>query len=359
MTSTTSKTTAPAVKSLSKVFILTGPFGGGKTMTALSYVPPTWTGVDSPVKRIVIDPEMRARVHQSPDEKDYPDQELFAYRDLSDGRFSPARFISLMETTHKKTWKEGPPDAIIIDDAGIFQDVMFAHWANKEVAVATAKIYGLEGIQQLNQKSWRPTDPGVLVLVFKRFFEEFILDLREQNISLLITAPLHNIWKDFGAKSYDADGKPSMRVLGKSAKILDVFIKHADIVWLLERVDATSRKLKQIPTAHMDPWNPKASMPGLPEQFEWCGWPTLWTWHRERKFHADLSKLTMPEPEFDQESLEAMTRAKKVQLYKDLEGIATVEEINAIMADPDAPTYTIETHSNIVEYVKRVVSEKK
>ena len=360
MTQTIPTTGIPTIPSKSKIFIFTGQWGGGKTVTSLSYVPPTWKGPEDLVKRILIDPEMRASSHQSPDGKDYPEAELFAFKQVSEGRFEAARFVSLMSVAHRKAWTDGAPDVIMIDDAGIWQDAMFAYWGDKAKAVETAKIYGLENrLQQLNQKSWRPTDPGVLALVFKRFFEEFILDLREQNISLIITAPLHNIWKDFGSREYDEKGQPKMKVLGKSAKVLDVFIKHADVIWMLERLNQDTRKMSQIPTITMDPWNPKQSFPGIPEKFQWPGWVTIWKWHRERKQMADVSKLFVPEPEFDQETLEEAARGKKVQLYKDLEGTATVDEINAILGDIDAPAYTVETHAAIVEYVKRVVKERK
>lgn len=349
----------PQIASRAKVFILTGQFGGGKSVTALSYVPPGWTGMDHLVKRILIDPEMRAQSHISPDGKDYPEAELFAAKDICDGkRFNPAMFVALMKAAHTKNWSNGTPDVIIIDDAGIWQDSMFRYWGDKTKAIEAAKIYGLDAsIPQLNQKSWRPTDPGVISLVFKRLFEEFILDLREQNISLIITAPLHNIWQNFGSREYDQNGQPKMKVVGRSAKVLDVFVKHADVIWMLERLNQETRKMSQLPTVVMDPWNPKQSLPGVPEKFNWPGWVAIWKWHRERKQMADVSKLFVPEPEFDQEALEDATRAHKVKLYKDLDGVATIEEINAILSDVDAPKYTVETHDQIVEYVKRLKQE--
>ena len=346
----------PQLASKAKIFIFTGQWGGGKSVTALSFVPPTWDG--GTVKRLVIDPEMRDEPHRSPDGKDYPEEELYGYQPVPEGRFDPAKFVALMKVAHTKAWKDGKPDVIIIDDAGIWQEQMFIYWGDKQKSIETAKIYGLDTrISQLNQKTWRPSDPGVLALVFKRFFEEFILDLREQNISLIVTAPLHNIWKDFGKPGYDADGKPSMRVLGRSAKVLDIFVKHADTIWMLDRLNPETRQLSQLPTATMDPMNPKNSFPGVPEKFAWPGWPTVWQWHRERKHKADVSKLFVPAPEFDQEAIDRMTREHKVKLYSDLKDVATVEDINKILSDESAPAYTVETHDAIVEYVKRVVAE--
>jgi hypothetical protein len=350
----------PQAPSRAKVFILTGQWGGGKSVTSLSYVFPTWKGIEDLVKRIVIDPEMRNEVHRSLDGRDYPDQELFGFTPLCEGRFDPHRFVVLMQTAHAKTWKDGAPQVIIIDDAGIWQENMFKHWGDKVKAIETARIYGLDqSIQQLLQKTWRPTDPGVISLVFKRFFEEFILDLREQNISLIVTAPLHNIWAYYGSKEYDAEGKPRMKILGKSAKVLDVFVKHADVIWSLDRVDPVTRKASQLPTVTMDAWNPKMAFPGVPEQFKWQGWPTLWKWHRERTYKADLSKITVPEPEFDQEAQDIAIRAFKVKLYDDLKDVATIEEINAVLTADDAPAYTVENHKLIVEYVTRAIKEKK
>jgi hypothetical protein len=350
--------TVPQIASKAKVIILTGQWGGGKTVTALSYVPPTWKGQEEIVKRILIDPEMRASSHESPDGKDYPEAEMYGFKNICEGRFDPSRFVALMKAAHSKNWANGTPDVIIIDDAGIWQDVMFTYWGDKTKAVEAAKIYGLDTrLGQLNQKSWRPSDPGVISLVFKRLFEEFVLDLREQNISLIITAPLHNIWQNFGSREYDEKGQPKMKIVAKSAKVLDIFVKHADVIWMLERLNQETRKMSQVPTVIMDPWNPKQSFPGIPEKFEWPGWSKIWTWHRERKHMADVSKLFVPQPEFDQETMDEAARVKKVKLYKELEGVATIEEINAILTDVDAPKYTVETHDQIVEYIKRYKQE--
>ncbi len=349
----------PQLASKAKIFIFTGQWGGGKTVTALSFVPPTWTG-DQPVKRIVIDPEMRADAYQSPDGKDYPEAQLYGFQKVpAEGRFDPAKFVALMKVAHNKTWTNGAPAIIVIDDAGIWQEHMFVYWSDKSKAIETAKIYGLDTrIRELNQNKWDPKSPGVLSMVFKRFFEEFILDLREQQINVIVTAPLHNVWQNYGVSGYAADGKPNMRVLGKSAKVLDIFVKHADAIWMLDRLNPETRQMSQLPTISMDPMNPKASFPGLPEKFEWPGWPTVWQWHRERKFKADVSKLFVPAPEFDQDSLERMTQVHKVQLYEDLMDTAMVDEIDAILANPEAPVYTVETHDAVVKYVKRVVAER-
>ena len=51
----------------SKVFILSGPFGGGKTETAVSFIVP---GKEQTV-RLVVDPEIRADTYQSPDGIDH------------------------------------------------------------------------------------------------------------------------------------------------------------------------------------------------------------------------------------------------------------------------------------------------
>ena len=57
-------------------------------------------------------------------------------------------------------------------------------------------------------------------------------------------------------------------------------------------------------------------------------------------------------------SIADATKAAKVRLYADLVNVATVDEINAIMTEPDAPAYTVDSHDAVVGYVKRVISER-
>jgi len=340
-----------------KLIILTGQWGGGKTVTALSFTPWDWKP-GKPVQRYYIDMELRAADYKSIDEKDNAEILAFSYIDANGGgRFSGDKFAALMLLVHKKEYKKSAPDVIIIDDAAAFQDAMRLHWNNKENAVKCANIYGLGHIAQLNQKAWKPNDPGTIAQVFKRLFEEFLLDCRQQGITVILTSPLHNIWENYGSREYE-DGKPKMKILGKTAKVWDVWVKYADVIWNLDRLDPQTRNLRNLPHVAMDPYFPKQSFLGIPEQFEWPGWPTLWQWHRERKFVADLTKLTVQEPEYDPDVIADATKAHKRKLYADLLEVATVDQINSIMTEEHAPEYTIEGHEDIVAYVKRVIAER-
>lgn len=344
-----------AVPTTAKVIVLTGPFGGGKTVTALSFVPPTWQG--GTVKRLVIDPEMRTSSHRSEGEADDFEHELFSFIPICEGRFDPQRFVALATQIHQQKYPNGKPDVVIMDDTGMFQEAMIDFWQDKTQAQKAVDLYGIKA-KQMAQRSWRPSDPGVIALVFKRIFEEFILDLRVQGIFLVLTSPLRNVWQNYGDPGYDEQGKPKMRIIARSVKVLDIWLKHADWIGNLTRLDEKTRKLSQLPRVSMDPYNPKNSITGLPAEFEWPGWPVFWKWHRDRQFVADVSKLVVPDPEYDQESLASATRTWKVKLYKDLEGIATIDQINTILTAAEAPAYSVETHGEIVNYVKRLMQER-
>jgi len=347
----------------SKIFILSGPFGSGKSLTAVSFVPREWSKNEQ-VQRIVIDHELRSDTYCSKDGKDHPEKLLFAFDILGGGqRLTGEHFFELAKSIHEQS-KE--PDVIIIDDVAIFQETINDYWQDKANVQKIANLYGKGRDRCLTSSTWKSKDPGTINF-FKRLLVEFMIDLKDMSIDLVITSPQHNIWQGYGESGYGKDGKPKMRILGKSAKVWDCWQQMADVIWVLNRIDRQTKKLKSIPDVSMDVFIPKAALPGIPEQFDWPGWETIWEWHKERKFLADVSKLAVPKPEFDQATIEAEIKKAKNRLVKDLEGKATLEQIKAAMSDEMAPVFSLtiedadmdkEVYENSKAFILRWIAEK-
>lgn len=340
---------------MSKIFILSGDFGSGKSMTLASFLPPH----KKKAVRIIVEPEMRIDTYKSPDDDDHPEKKQYAMTIMNEGRFKPEIFSKLMEVTRKETWKV-KPDLVGIDDVTMIQKTMYQWWTTKENLLATAKLYGKDTDRCLTAATWKPKDPGTIAFM-KSMFTEWMLDLKSQNIYLIVTAPFHNVWQDYGKPGYNpVDHLPYMRILGQSANVQDMWLQMADVIWILNRVDAKTKKLQERPHVSMDAFVPKAALPGVPEQFEWPkdGWTEIWKWFEARTFTADLSKIQKPEPTFSAEQIEEEIKRGKIRLVMELNGIATKEEIKAIMEEEDAPAYTLETHDEIKKYITTLMGQR-
>lgn len=346
---------------MSMVYIFSGPFGGGKTVTGLSFLPNGWTHKIAP-RRTVIDFELRAGIYKSPDEKDYPERKQFAFQTLAKGRPTANDVYEFMKAVKTRSYGKEAPHEVMVDDTAMLQETMHEWWKDKPNALKTAQLFGLERDRCLTAVTWKPTEPGTLNF-FKRLFTEFIMELKTQDITLIITSPQHNIWQDYGKKGYDADGNPKMRVVGKSAKVWDCWLQLCDVLWILDRTvkQGNILTLRNLPRVSMDVHIPKASMPGVPESFDWpaVGWPEVWRWFNERTYTADVSKLKSEEPQFSPEDAQAMLNRQKMKLLKELGDIATRDEIYAVMMEEDAPPFTSEDYQDLLEYVRRVIKERK
>lgn len=346
---------------MSMVFIFSGPFGGGKTVTMVSFVPNKWTHKIAP-RRVVIDFELRAGIYQSPDEYDHPEKRQWAFTMLGKGRLTAKDVYEFMKAVKTRSYGKEAPHEVGIDDTAMLQELMYEWWKDKNNALATAQLFGLERDRSLTASVWKPFEPGTLNF-FKRLFIEFIMELKAQDITLIITSPQHNIWEGYGEKGYDANGKPKMKIVGKSAKVWDCWQQLADVIWVLDRAvkQGNTTTLRNLPRVTMDVHIPKASMPGVPEAFDWPveGWSLIWKWFNERTHVADVSKLKSEDPLYSPEEAQAMLNRLKMQMLKELGDIATRDEIYAIMTEEDAPPFSADDYKDLLEYVRRVVRERK
>ena len=348
---------------MSNIFTLTGTFGCGKTTTAVSFVPQDWPVDKTPI-RVLIDPEMRWENYKSPDSNDHPEKLQYAFKTLGTPRVHPEAIIKLWKEIHQPKLVE-EINVVIVDDTAMFQDLMLGWWRQSQVNLReTAAIYGMEKARACVEQNYKPYDAGTINFM-KQLFIQWMLDLKEKGITLILTSPLHNVWVNYGMKGTAADGLPNMRVVGKSAKVLDCWQQMTDVIWFLVRTDKNG-KLMVKPRVVMDNFIAKAALPGVPEQFDWPGWATIWKWHKERTYLADVGKLAGPEKSFDPEMIEKMIIEDKRRLVKELEGQATLAQVKEAMASEFAPEYTVDkdyslaaAHEEAKKFILRWVAEHK
>jgi hypothetical protein len=334
-----------------KMFVLSGPFGSGKTVTALSYVRP---GV--PPKRLLIDMKIgRSDVYKSPDSSDHPDKLMWAFEYLAVPVPTATDIQLLMIAVHKG---ECPFNSIIIENVLLLQNLMQQYWSIKANLVSTASIYGLAQSRQLTAKDFKPYDAGTLSLM-KTIFSLFIQDLRKSGIDILVTTPLHNIWTGYGQSGYGPDGLPKMRVLGKSAMMWDAWQQWADTLWILERTKEVKglKQLKNLPTVSMDVFVPKNSFPGLPSVFEWPGWETVWDWHENRTHVPDMSLIKGDKPGEDPETVKGIIDDLKRKIVRDLPQFSVEEVIKPAMQDSLAPEMKTDNYEEVKAWILRWAKE--
>jgi hypothetical protein len=310
--------------------------------------------------------ELRCGIYKSPDRLDHPEKLQFTYEPIAErGRVTGDILFAVMKLCKTDAWKNGRPDMVGVDDIALMQEVIYSHWANKEKALEAAKLYGKSTQRCFTSQTWKSYDPGT-ISVFKDMIGEWFIDMRALGIAFVSNTKMHNIWSGYGEAGYAEDGKPKMRIEGKSVKMLDVFQQHADVVWVFNRTvtKAGMKSLKAIPDVKMDLFIPKASLPGIPEQFDWPGWVKLWEWHNARTFTADVSKLTASDPTIDSESMERTMLAGKSKAMRELKDAGySVEDIRTVTAFDYAIKYDYETaidpvkHTEFVTWCKKELAE--
>lgn len=270
--------------------VAAGELGQGKTVLSLSYTPNAWPA-DQPVNRLVIDEECRTvayRAQRAPWSLDHddPTRLLFTFNYFPGylEKILPEDFLQLyraVKTNDWSWWPYGKPDVFVVDNWGHFQGLYSGWMHDKAFAIELAALAGLTTNYStvLVVKKWQPPDPGWWSMI-KTIAGQFFIDMRAAGISWVVNSLLHNVWENFGAKGYAADGKPIQRILGRSATIYTEVLTQADASWLLDR--KLDRKLLAKPRISLDYFAPKASIPGVPPIFVWDTWETLWRYEHER-----------------------------------------------------------------------------
>lgn len=266
--------------------VLAGSPGSGKTATMCSYYRPD---VEGTTKRLVVDMESRAIRFQSQaygKETDDPSRLLFVFNQFpgSDGELDYHEFIKLYNGINKG---ELDIDVLMLDNIVLFQGELLGWCQDKDVATEIAKSMGVAyKFNKLLNNGWKTADPTWWQLV-KTIIKEFLLTLRRKGIDFVGTTEMKNLWSGYGTSS--------MKILGKSASLLDPWLQICDTVWNLTRKlpDGT---LQDTPRISLDMFNPKNSIMGIPPKFEFTGWAKIWEWEKARVIptKADMQKLEVP-----------------------------------------------------------------
>jgi hypothetical protein len=272
-------------------------WGQGKTVTALSYTRPD---VEKP-RRLVIDMEYRDVTYQSPD-GDRPGDLLFAFDFLQDayGELTGESLVKLYQDI--ASGKFGY-DVLIIDNVALFQDELFVVLSDKREALQIAKA--LSGVYARNRTfldyKFDPAKPTEFYPFLKSVIKELLLACRKSKVDVIVTTESRNVWKNYGSKAKDDANKP--KVLGKTAKALDPWFQFGDVILVLSRIkgnrDDGTAKLTTFPTATLDTFNTKCSLPGLAPEFVFENWGVFWRMIEKREVpnQEDFDKVEIPAAE--------------------------------------------------------------
>ncbi len=302
-------------------FVETGPYGSGKSVLALSYVPKS-----GKAKRIVLDKEVRSIRYQSEEHgetEDVPEKLLFSFDLYPDetGQVSAKQFVELIK---KFEDEENEYNVLIIENQAMFQGDIEGWCQTASDAKVVLTALGLEK-KYLNflAYSFKPATPPWWNMV-KDIAREFLLVAKRANMDIVITTEMRNEWENYGVRGTAPDGKPWARIKGKTAKLWNFVMQIADVCWMLDRnVEEITAK----PTIKIDPLNPKLSIVGVPPTFKFTSWERIWEWEKARgvpddeafaEVEIDAVEYREGDPDNEDSGADPLELGKK-KLIEDLE----------------------------------------
>jgi hypothetical protein len=259
--------------------------------------------------------EYRDMSYKSPDDVDHPEQLLFAY-DFFQGEYNHGDVTQDAVTRLYTEIVSGefPYDVLIFDNVALFQEELFVLLSDKRVAVSVAKT--IRGVYDRNRLfldyKFKPTDPGGYYPFLKSVIRGLLLACRKYGVDVITTTESRNVWQGYGTR--DA------KVLGQTAKAWDPWFQFADVLLVLSRIqgsreDGTAR-LVPLPTATMDTFNTKCSLPGIAPEFVFKDWGVFWGMVEGRQVpgQEDFAKVKVAQAERPEEQSvgpETIAEAKK------------------------------------------------
>jgi hypothetical protein len=253
------------------VMLRSETFGAGKTWTALSFVNPS-----RQPKRLVYDGEFRADSYRSNDGLDHLDRGMFAFDfwyEVYGEEFVKA-FLKVIAEVLAGTF---PYNVLVIDNATIMQDELDIAMRSKVVAQQLTDALGITA-KHLNflQYRFNPNDVGGYYYVVKAVIRAFLMLLRRNEIDVIVTSESKNVWQNYGSR----DKENPAKIMGQTAKLWEPWFQMGDILLNLERMTGSrlngTAKLTQYPTARLDTFNPKCSIPGIAPEFVFSDWNVFW-----------------------------------------------------------------------------------
>jgi len=287
------------------VLIRSEYWGAGKTWLALSFVNPT---KDS-VKRIVFDGERRDDGYKSIDQDDHPDRAMFAY-DAWHEVYEDDFIASLLQMIPDLQSGKFEYNIFVIDNASIFQDELDIACRSKPIATKLCEALGImPKHQNFIQYRWNPNDAGSYYHMVKSIIRAFLLLLRKKGVDVLVTSESKNVWFKYGTR--DA------KIMGQTAKLWDPWFQMGDLLLVLERMEGSrddgTAKLTPWPTARLDTFSPKASIPGIAPEFVFKDWNVFWDMVERRQMPGEdaFAKIDIPAAtEPDNAGLQTIAEAK-------------------------------------------------
>jgi hypothetical protein len=296
-------------------------WGQGKSVAALSFTRP---GLEQP-RRLLVDMEYRDMSYKSPDDVDRPELLQFAYDFYQDeynhGEVTQDAFTRLYTEI---VTGEFPYDVLVFDNVALFQQELYVLLSDKRVALAVAKtmrgVY--EGNRMFLDYKFNPNDPGGYYPFLKKVIGALLLACRKKGVDVVTTTESKNVWKNYGSKSKDPEKKA--QILGQTAKAWDPWFQYADALLVLSRIEGSreegTAKLTTYPTARMDTFNTKCSLPGLAPEFVFKSWDVFWSMIENRNVPTDedFAKVEIPAaqtPEEETPGPDTIDDAKKAIMH--------------------------------------------
>jgi hypothetical protein len=279
-------------------------WGQGKSVAALSFTRP---GLEQP-RRLLVDMEYRDVSYKSPDDVDHPESLQFAYdffQDEYNGGDVTQDAVTKLYT--QIVSGEFPYDVLIFDNVALFQQELFILLSDKRVAMAVAKA--MRGVYEASRLfldyKFNPTDPGGYYPFLKKVIGALLLACRKKGVDVITTTESRNVWKNYGSKAKDEANRP--KILGQTARAWDPWFQYADVLLVLSRIQGKREEgtatLTTYPTARMDTFNTKCSLPGLAPEFVLKNWSVFWDMVENRNVPTDedFAKVEIPAAQASEE----------------------------------------------------------
>jgi hypothetical protein len=142
-----------------------------------------------------------------------------------------------------------------------------------QVAKAMTGVYDRN--RMFLDHKFNPAKPTEFYPFLKGVIKELLLACRKNGVDVIATTESKNVWKNYGSKAKDDANKP--KILGQMARVLDPWFQFGDVILVLSRIkgnrDDGAAKLTTFPTATMDTFKTKCSLPGLAPEFVFKGGP--------------------------------------------------------------------------------------
>jgi hypothetical protein len=322
-------------------------FGAGKTWTAISFVNPT----KGKPKRLIYDPEYRSDNYRSTDGEDHPERGMFAFEDWRSayGEDFTAGMLKMIEDVRSGDFDY---NVMIFDNASLFQTDLDIVCREKSTAQDFCDVLGITPKHQNFLKyRWNPNDAGSYYFLIKSIIGGILVEFRRHNVDVMVTSESKNVWHNYGKR----DGK----ILGQTAKLWDPWFQYADLLLVLERIkgdrnDGTAQ-LTPWPTAKLDTFSPKSSIPGIAPEFVFKDWSVFWKMVQKRRVpnEGDFAKIDIQQAITPESSgFQTIAEAKTAIVNYAIEVGYIEREGQAAKAIPELGNkYGLDTDNVLAEYL--------